>query len=116
MEMETARMSRGLEEEEEIEGHFRGADEVGKEDDGGPGDNFHSHGGPELVEITMAGLNKSQGGFALTDGSARQSNNADVKKQLTAMMRSRGGTTVLPAPFATRPFLEEGHAHVQGNH
>ena len=103
-------------EEEEIEGHFRGADEVGKEDDGGPGDNFHSHGGPELVEITMAGLNKSQGGLALTDGSARQSNNSDVKKQLTAMMRSRGGTTVLPAPFATRPFLEEGHAHPHGNH
>ena len=59
----------------------------------------------------MAGLNKSQGGLALTDGSARQSNNADVKKQLTAMMKSRGGTTVLPAPFATR-LSEEGHAHV----
>ena len=99
-------------EEEEIEGHFRGADEVGKEDDGGPGDNFHSHGGPELVEITMAGLNKSQGGLALTDGSARQSNNADVKKQLTAMMKSRGGSNCAASTVRNTPLSEEGHAHV----
>jgi hypothetical protein len=63
------------------------------------------------MEITMAGLMKSQGQLALTDGSARQTSDADVKKQLNAMMLSRGGRTKIPAPFATRPFLEEHHEH-----
>ena len=92
-------------EDGEIEGSFRGADEVGIAAGG------HGHGGPELMEITMAGLMKSQGQLALTDGSARQTNDADVKKQLNAMMNSRGGSTKIPAPFATRPFLEEHHEH-----
>ncbi len=90
-------------EDGEIEGSFRGADE--EEDDA------HGHEGPELMEITMAGMMKSQGQMTLADGSARQTNNADLQKQLTAMMKSRGGTTIQPAPFATRPHLEEGHAH-----
>jgi prepilin-type N-terminal cleavage/methylation domain-containing protein len=90
----------------QIEGSFRGADEVGEEDD-----DDHGHEGPELMEITMAGLMKSQGQLALADGSARQSNNADLEKQLNAMMRSRGGSTIQAAPFATRPHLEEDHAH-----
>ena len=92
-------------EDGEIEGSFRGADEVGIAAGG------HGHGGPELMEITMAGMMKSQGQMTLADGSARQTNNADLQKQLTAMMNSRGGTTIQPAPFATRPHLEEGHAH-----
>ena len=87
----------------EIEGSFRGADE--EEDDA------HGHEGPELMEITMAGMMKSQGQMALADGSARQTNNADLQRQLILMMNSRGGTTIQPAPFATRPHLEEGHAH-----
>ena len=99
-------------EDGEVEGSFRGADEIqgdGEEEDGDHDD--HGHEGPELMEITMAGLMKSQGQLALTDGSARQTNDADVKKQLNAMMNSRGGSTKIPAPFATRPFLEEHHAH-----
>ena len=92
-------------EDGEIEGSFRGADEVGIAAGG------HGHGGPELMEITMAGMMKSQGQMTLADGSARQTNNADLQKQLTAMMNSRGGTTIQPAPFATRPHLEGGHAH-----
>ena len=92
-------------EDGEIEGSFRGADEVGIAAGG------HGHGGPELMEITMAGMMKSQGQMTLADGSARQTNNAGLQKQLTAMMNSRGGTTIQPAPFATRPHLEEGHAH-----
>jgi len=94
-------------EDGEIEGSFRGADEVGGEED----DDDHGHEGPELMEITMAGMMKSQGQTALADGSARQTNNADLQKQLTAMMKSRGGTTIQPAPFATRPHLEEDHHH-----
>ena len=70
-------------EDGQIECSFRGADEI--EGDGHHDDDDHGHGGPELMEITMAGLNKSQGGFALTDGSARQASNADVQKQLTSM-------------------------------
>ena len=99
-------------EDGEVEGSFRGADEIqgdGEEEDGDHDD--HGHEGPELMEITMAGLMKSQGQLALTDGSARQTNDADVKKQLNAMMNSRGGSTKIPAPFATRPFLEEHHEH-----
>ena len=92
-------------EDGEIEGSFRGADEVGIAAGG------HGHGGPELMEITMAGMMKSQGQMTLADGSARQTNNADLQKQLTAMMNSRGGTTIQPAPFATRPHIEGGHAH-----
>ncbi len=92
-------------EDGEIEGSFRGADEVGIAAGG------HGHGGPELMEITMAGMMKSQGQMTLADGSARQTNNAGLQKQLTAMMNSRGGTTIQPAPFATRPHLEGGHAH-----
>ena len=94
-------------EDGEIEGSFRGADEVGGEDD----DDDHGHEGPELMEITMAGMMKSQGQMALADGSARQTHNADLQKQLTAMMNSRGGSTKQPAPFATRPHLEEDHTH-----
>ena len=100
-------------EDGQIECSFRGADEIegdGHHDD--DHDHDHGHGGPELMEITMAGLNKSQGGFALTDGSARQASNADVQKQLTSMMKSRGGRTKTPAPFASRPFMhEDEHNH-----
>lgn len=93
-------------EDGEIEASFRGADEVGNAHGGG-----HAHNGPDLEEITMAGLMKSQGQFALADGSARQANNAQLEQQLTQMMRSRGGSTIQPAPFASRPHLEEGHGH-----
>jgi prepilin-type N-terminal cleavage/methylation domain-containing protein len=96
-------------EDGDIEGSFRGADEIEGDGEDHDGHDDHGHEGPELMEITMAGLNKSQGGIALTDGSARQSNNGDVQKQLTAMMKSRGGKTKLPAPFASRPRMFEDH-------
>jgi prepilin-type N-terminal cleavage/methylation domain-containing protein len=96
-------------EDGEIECELRGADEVGS---GGGGHAGHGHGGPDLEEITMAGLNKSQGGMALTDGSARQVNNANIQQQVKMMMNSRGGRTKYIAPFATRPFMtEDHHAH-----
>ena len=90
----------------DIECDLRGADEIGS---GGGGHAGHGHGGPDLEEITMAGLMKSQGGISLTDGSARQVNNADIQKQVNAMMNSRGGRTKFVAPFATRPFMHEDH-------
>ena len=91
-------------ENERVNASFRGADEVDT-----PAKAMS--GGPDLYEMTMAGLMKSQGNIAYIDGSAKQSNNADLERSVKAMMNSRGGTTMLPAPFATRPFLEEGHAH-----
>ena len=97
-----------------LETAFRGADEIigtGEEEDGHDDHDDHGHEAPGLMEITMAGLMKSQGNIAYIDGSAKQSNNADLERSVKAMMNSRGGTTMLPAPFATRPFLEEGHAH-----
>ena len=98
-------------EDGQIEAEFRGADEVsGEEEDGH--DDDHGHGeGPDLHAITMAGLNKSQGGIAYVDGSAKQSSNADLQKSVNAMMKSKGGTTKFVAPFATRPWLEEDHDH-----
>ena len=90
-------------EDGEIEASFCGADEIGLDDDD------HGHGGPELEQITAAGLMKSQGQIAFVDGSAKQSNNADLARSVEAMMNSRGGTTKYIAPFATRPFLEDDH-------
>ena len=86
----------------QVKGSFRGADEVGKS---GP------KARPSLFEITMAGMMKSQGNLAFVDGSAKQSGNSDLTQSLKMMMRSRGGTTILPAPYATRPFLESEHEH-----
>ena len=88
----------------QVNASFRGADEVDTSAKAMPG-------GPDLDEITMAGLNKSQGNIAYMDGSAKQSSDANLTSSLGAMMNSRGGTTKLPAPFATRPFLEVNHAH-----
>lgn len=88
----------------QVNASFRGADEVDTSAKTIPG-------GPDLDEITMAGLNKSQGNIAYMDGSAKQSSDANLTSSLGAMMNSRGGTTKLPAPFATRPFLEVNHAH-----
>ncbi len=100
-------------EDGQIEAEFRGADEVsGEEEDGHDDHDDHGHGeGPDLHAITMTGLNKSQGGIAYVDGSAKQSSNADLQKSVNAMMRSKGGTTKFVAPFATRPWLEEDHDH-----
>ena len=65
-------------EDGQIEAEFRGADEVSEEEEDGHDD--HGHGeGPDLHAITMTGLNKSQGGIAYVDGSAKQSSNADFK-------------------------------------
>ena len=95
-------------EDGELEGLFRGADEVGSEDEE---EHEHGHSGPELEQIAMASLMKSQGQVALTDGSARQVSDAQLRAQLKQMMNSRGGATLSTAPFATRPFLEEDHGH-----
>lgn len=92
-----------------IDAYFRGADEVG-----GPtnnGSQAHQHGGPELEAVAMANLMKSQGQIALTDGSARQVTDAQLRAQLKQMMHSRGGSTLSATPFATRPFLEQDHQH-----
>jgi len=89
----------------QVNGSFRGADDVDT-----PGAKTPP-GGPSINEITMAGLMRSQGNLAFMDGSAKQSSNADLTQSLQMMMRSRGGTTIQPAPFATRPFLETGHGH-----
>ena len=95
-------------EDGQIEAEFRGADEVSEEEEDVHDD--HGHGeGPDLHAITMTGLNKSQGGIAYVDGSAKQSSNADLQRSVNAMMKSNAGTTKFVAPFVTRPFMGEDH-------
>ena len=99
-------------EDGEMEAAFRGADEIigtGEEEDGHDDHDDHGHEAPGLMEITMAGLMKSQGNIAYIDGSAKQSNNADLERSVKAMMNSRGGSTKFVAPFATRPRMFDDH-------
>ena len=90
----------------DIEGEFRGVEDLS-----GGGGHHHHGSGPDMDQIIMTGLKKSQGNIAFMDGSVKQANNTDLSRSLQVMMDSRGGKTAFPAPFATRPFIEEGHGH-----
>ena len=96
-------------EDGDIESFFRGADEVGEEEE--HEEEEHGHEGPEVANIAMAMLMKSQGQMALTDGSARQVTDAQIQAQAKQMMNSTGGNTLRAAPFVSRPFLEDDHDH-----
>ena len=93
-------------EDGDIEGEFRGVEDLN-----GGGGHHHHGGGPDMDKIIMTGLKKSQGNIAYMDGSVKQANNTELSRSLQRMMNSRGGNTAFPAPFVTRPFVEEGHAH-----
>ena len=93
-------------EDGDIEGEFRGVEDLS-----GGGGHHHHHGGPEMDQIIITGLKKGQGNVAYMDGSVKQANNTELSRSLQRMMNSRGGNSALPAPFVTRPFVEEGHDH-----